>query len=108
MTRKTSKRKSAALRREEVIAGYSRLAFGTCNDALKLLFCDGTPGDDALAGLDIFNVSEIKRPKGGGMELKFYDRFEALQGLLDIGGLTEVPDGVKAFYEAIERSVDNA
>ena len=92
--------------REEVLDGYRKLAFGSGNDALKLLFFDEQPCWDELAGLDIFNVSEINRPKGGGMTIKFYDRFEAMQHLVDIGGLAQVPDGVKTFYEAIERSIE--
>ena len=94
--------------RREVIEGYRKLAFGPGNDALKLLFFDEMPCWDELDELDIFNVSEISRAKGGGMVIKFYDRFEAMQHLIDIGGLERVPDGVKMFYEAIERSIDHA
>jgi len=95
-------------KREEVLDGYRKLAFGPGNDALKLLFFDECPCWDELDRLDIFNVSEINRPKGGGMVIKFYDRFEAMRHLVEIGGLTQAPDGVRTFYEAIERSVDNA
>ena len=105
MARKNSRKKEEALRREEVIAGYRRLAFGPGNDVLKLLFYDEQPCPEELAGLDMFNVSDIKRPKGGGLEVRFYSRFEALERLVEVGGFSQVPDGVKSFYEAIERSV---
>ena len=91
--------------RGELLDGYRRLAFGGCNDALKLLFFDERPCWEELAELDMFNVSEINRPKGGGMVIKFYDRYEAMERLVELGGLRQAPDGVKAFYEAIERSV---
>ena len=92
--------------RKEVLDGYRKLAFGVGNDALKLLFFDEQPCWEDLAELDIFNISEINRPKGGGMVIKFYDRFEAMRHLVEIGNLQQTPDGVKAFYEAIERSID--
>jgi len=103
-------KKETALRREEVIEGYRRLAFGTGNDALRLIFSEGELGPGELAALDIFNVSDIKRPRGGGLEIKFFDRCEALLRLeaMDSENGRQSTDGVKAFYEAIARSIDNA
>jgi len=92
--------------RGEVLNGYRKLAFGAGNDALKLLFFDEQPCWDELDELDIFNISEISRPKGGGMVIKFYDRFEAMRHMVEMGGLAQVPEGVRTFYEAIERSVN--
>ena len=101
----TRKKKDAALRREEVIAGYRRLAFGAGNDALKLLFCDRELSPEELATLDIFNVSDIKRPKGGGLEIRFFDRCEALLRLEAMGASADNTDSAKAFYDAIAKSV---
>ena len=103
--KKKTRKTLEAQRREEVVEGCRRLAYGSCNDAVRLLFCDEACED--LAKMDLFNVSEIKRPKDGAMEIKFYSRFEAMERLVQLDGLTELPDGVKAFYEAIERSVDS-
>ena len=104
---RNGRKKDEALRREEVIAGYRKLAFGAGNDALKLLFYEQTPPPEELASLDLFNVSDIKRPKGGGLEIKFFDRCEALLRLEAMDGDSgrRDLDGVKAFYEAIARSV---
>jgi len=90
---------------ESVLNGYRKLAFGKGNDALKLLFM-GEPNWAELDKLDIFNVSEINRAAGGAMVIKFYSRFEAMRHLVEIGGLAQVPQGVKMFYEAIERSIE--
>jgi len=103
VTRRT-KKKDSALRREEVIAGYRKLAFGAGNDALRLLFCED-PSAEELAALDIFNVSDIKRPKSGGLEIKFFDRCEALLRLEAMGCSEGSLDSAQAFYEAIARSV---
>jgi hypothetical protein len=107
MTRK-AKRKETALRREEVIDGYRRLAFGAGNDALRLLFCEEPPSPEELAALDIFNVSDVKRPKGGGLEIRFFDRCEAIRRLEAMDGESgrQSTDSAKAFYEAIARSVE--
>ena len=100
------RKKEEALRREEVIAGYRRLAFGAGNDALKLLFYEQMPPDpEDLMALDLFNVSDIKRPKGGGLEIRFFDRCEALLRLEAMGASADNTDSARAFYEAIAKSV---
>ena len=34
-----------------------------------------------LGQMDLFMISEIKRPKDGAMEIKFFDRLKALEKL---------------------------
>jgi len=93
---------------ETVLKGYRKLAFGKGNDALKLLFMDEDVSWEKLEKLDVFNISEITRAKvGGNISIKFYNRFEAMRHLVEVGGLAQVPQGVKMFYDAIERSVMN-
>lgn len=66
-----------------VLAGLSRLAFGSAKDAVKLVFSEEMPSDDTLAKLDLFQVAELKRDKGGGVEIKLFDRQKALERLLE-------------------------
>ncbi len=88
--------------RAEVLAGLRRLAFGRINDALTLL------GDDfdglCTSRLDLYNVSEIKRAKGGGVEIKFFDRLEALKRLAEIGERTSGSDSADSFFAALKDS----
>ena len=70
----------------EVRAGVRRLAFGPSADAVKLIFAENTPGDEVIERMDLFNVADIKRPKGGGVEIKFFDRLKALELLMKIDG----------------------
>lgn len=63
--------------RRKILRGYEKLAFGSVTDAVRLLFLEGD--ECRLDTMDLFNVAEIKRPKGGGMEIKFFDRIKALQ-----------------------------
>ena len=82
---------------KRVLRGYNRLAFGEIQDAVRLLFSDGI--DDAeLDKMDLFNVAEIRRPKGGGMEIKFFDRIKALQCLERM----ETEAGQPSLFEALE------
>lgn len=66
-----------------VRAGLARLAFGSANDAAALMFSE-QPGEQEIASADLFNVSEIKRVKGGGVEMKFFDRQKALEKLVEL------------------------
>ena len=106
MARKKARKPTPAQLRAEVIQGYLRLATGHCNDALKLLFLE-QPTQEELAGLDIFNVSDIKRPRGGGLEIKFFDRCEALVRLEALSSAAESKASATKFYEALQRSVGN-
>ena len=81
-------------------AGYHRLAFGDISDAVSLLFTE-CPDPERLAKMDLFLVSEIRRPKDGAMEIKFFDRLKALEKLSECG---EASDGVKSLFDAIGRS----
>jgi len=78
--------------RRRVKRGYERLAYGGIADAVRLLFTE-EPDLAALDKMDLYNIAEIKRPKGGGMEIKFFDRIKALQSLeeLNTAGSDSLP-----------------
>lgn len=84
--------------RDTVLEGYRHIAFGSVTDPVRLLFCEEvTPR--ALKSMDLFNVAEIKRPRGGGMEIKFFDRIRALQCLEEMSAGEAAPCG---FFEALQ------
>lgn len=60
--------------------GYEKLAFSSVADAVSLLYMD-KPDEKQLKDMDLFMISEIKRPKDGAMEIKFFDRLKALDKL---------------------------
>ena len=64
-------------------AGYYRMAFG------------GVAGE-----MDLFMISEIKKPKDGMLEIKFFDRLKALEKL---GCQQENSAGVSGLFDAIGR-----
>ena len=95
------------LLRYKVQCGYERLVFSSPSDSVKLLFMQ-EPSPRALEELDLFNIAEIRKPKDGSIEIKFYDRLRALEkmsGLQDQKGGEAVP-----FYKALEfgaRALEN-
>lgn len=64
-----------------IAKGLERLAFGSSADAIRLMLSEETLTAAEIERLDLFNVSDIKRPKGGGLEIKFFDRLKALEKL---------------------------
>lgn len=86
----------------EVAAGYRRLAFGCVTDAVTLIF-EPEISREELNKLDLFNVSEIKRQKGGTIEVKFFDRLKALEKLEETGGKDDLKSG-SSLYSALEKS----
>ncbi len=82
--------------------GYERLAFGSIADCIKLLFSENLSPKD-LEHMDLFNISEIKKPKEGAMEIKFFDRLRALEKLEQIE--SEQKNDKEPFYTALEKGM---
>lgn len=93
--------KSSIKSTADVSAGYYRLAFGCVSDAIGLLFLEDFSKEN-IESMDLFNVSEIKRQKGGAIEVKFFDRLKALEKLGEIS--TKSEQTADSIYNAIEKS----
>lgn len=76
--------------------GYERLAFGDTTDAVSLLYRQDSEDID-FGALDLFMISEIKKPKDGSVEIKFFDRLKALEKLAGAGG----DSGARNLFDAI-------
>lgn len=87
--------------KDELVSGLKRMAFGSVSDALRLLY-EETIDKEELEKLDLFNISEIKKAKGGGLEIKFFDRLRALERLAVI---CEEQDefAARSFFESISK-----
>ena len=59
---------------------------------------------EKIEKLDLFNVSQIKRQKGGGIEIKFFDRLKALERLSALSEKEE--EKGHSLYYAIEKSAE--
>lgn len=96
-------RETSAASPQEISSGYRLLAFGDSTDAFRLLFCDEAPDESELQKMNLLNISEIKRPKNGGIEIKFFDRLKALEHLENVSAVSQ-NDSALPFYDVIERS----
>ena len=85
----------------DIAIGYQRLAFGCISDAVCLLFSDEVSLEE-IEKMDLFNISEIKRKKGGDIEIKFFDRLKALEKLQDAYAVSAKPEE-SSLYSAIEQ-----
>lgn len=83
-----------------VKTGLSRLAFGSVNEAAALVF-DDEISEEKILKADLFNVSEIKRVKGGGVEIKFFDRQKALEKLVELDPELKEITAAQEFLEAV-------
>ncbi|MEG2038597.1 MAG: terminase small subunit [Oscillospiraceae bacterium] len=82
--------------------GLEKLAFGSVKDAVALVGAEELPSAKMLGEMDLGCISEIKRPKGGGCEIKLVDRLKALELLAE---LPEQEQGeVANFVAALERT----
>ena len=61
------------------------------------------PSKQEVEKLDLFMISDIKRPKGGGLEIKFFDRLKALDRLCEISSATQEKNS-SDFLTALENS----
>ena len=83
------------------MCGLERLAFGSSADAVKLVLSENVPDEDELGRLNLFNVSEIKKVKGGGVEVKFSDRQKALEKLMEYAGNADRSAAAKSLLNAL-------
>ncbi len=93
--------KKKAITDRAIAAGYYRLAFGCVSDAVNLMFTDNPLSED-VENMDLFNIADIKKAKGGGVEIKFFDRLKALEKLEQLSA-QHVGAESNPFYEAIEK-----
>lgn len=96
------------LRRSEDFAlsareGFARLAFGGISDAVRLVMGEEFTASD-IEKLDLLNIAEIKKPKDGSLEIKFFDRLKALENLAKLDEQEVGVDASIPFYRALEES----
>ncbi len=61
-------------------AGFVKLAFSSVADAVSLVFSEN-PSREQLENMNLFMVSEIRKPRDGALEIKFFDKIKVLEKL---------------------------
>lgn len=83
-------------------AALTRLAFGRSNDAILLALSDEMP--DNVDTLDLFGVSEIKKVKGGGVEVKLTSRLDAIRLLYELESQSSAQTQTDSFFTALQNT----
>ena len=92
------------MQKETAKEGFRRLAFGSIKDAVRLLLSEKV-NPQVLKKMDLFSVSEIRKSKNGDIEIKFFDRMQALQKLSELesteggGLLSAIENGAAALRQ---------
>lgn len=87
--------------------GLSRLAFGDINDIMEVVLSEEPIGLNRLFKMNFFNISEVKKVKGGGLEVKLFDRQKAMEKLLEIYEKNSSRTNAEEFFEALSKSVSH-
>lgn len=87
--------------RDQVMGGLERLAFGNAGDAVRLVLADAPLTDEELMHMNLFNLSEVKRVKGGGVEIKLFDRQKALEKMMEYAGNADQRAAARSLLSAL-------
>lgn len=82
-------------------AGLKKLAMDSIADAVSLIYMDN-PTIEQLREMDLFMISEIRR-KDNATEIKFFDRFKALDSLVKE---ENDRDSSLSFFDALEAGAE--
>jgi hypothetical protein len=75
------------------------------NDAVKLALLHAEDGPEAVDGLELSLLSEIRRSANGTLELRLADRLGALRLLAELLGGDE--EGAARFFRAMEKAAEH-
>lgn len=89
-----------------VKSGLERLAFGSINDSIKLILSGDNLDINDIDSMDFFQISEIKKPKDGCFEIKFFDRIKALEALSKFYNNDSL-DHSSSLFSALEKSASS-
>lgn len=93
--------------REAVREALLRIAFGQNNDAVSLAMSERELSPEEISSLDLFGISELKQIKGGGLEIKFTSRLEALKLLYELEQNDSGGDELSRFWNDAKASAEN-
>lgn len=85
------------------LVGLERLALGGTGEAAALLAKGEELSPEELRQLDLFGVSQLKSFKGGGVEIKFFDRLRALELLIQ--QVDKEENTSHSLYQALEQGI---
>lgn len=86
---------------EQAATGLRRLAFSRNNDAALLALIHSELDSSVIDKLDLYSITEFKKQRDGGFEIKFTDRIKALESLISLAGRMQSEEDPSGFLEAL-------
>lgn len=91
-------------KRDELLRRMERIASCRVNDAVKLAFLEGG-WPEMIDEMDLAALTELKRSGNGAVEMKFINRVDALERLLELTDGRE-NEKAEALFRALERNAE--
>ena len=99
---KKLRKQLSAISHETAKSALQRLAFGRTNDVIALVLSEEMPTD--IEKLDLFGVSELKKVKGGGVEVKLTNRLDAIKLLYELENQSNDKNTTDSFFSALKNT----
>lgn len=71
---------------------------------MEIVLSEEPVGLHRLFKMNLFQISEVKKIKGGGLEIKLFDRQKAMEKLLEISRSKDSSDSADSFIKALENA----
>ena len=79
-----------------------RLVLAPVNDAARLALSEEIPPE--LDGMELYGISEIKKVKGGGVEVKLINRLEAIRLMYELESRAGDQKKTDSFFAALKNT----
>lgn len=90
--------------KSEALRVLYQLSLGAQRELVRMMFSEQELSEDVLKKMDVSSISEVKKTKDGGVEIKFFDRFKALELLLKLVREEDERSSFRQFYQALIHS----
>ena len=91
---------------DDIRTGLEKIAFGRCNDAVKLAFSESDFSGKQIDLMELFCISSIKRDKDGGVDIKLTDRTKALELLMKLDEVCSDTESAEDFLAALKKDCE--
>ena len=103
---------SKSSKSSKALKQLERLAYGKCNDAVKLILADVPVNWEIIDSLDLSLLSELKRGSNGVIEIRLINRLHALELIAKLSSDSSADNSstphAESFYKALDEAADRS